>query len=69
MEKKQTYTKQEKIEYYTNKIARETAIVTLKQENIRRMEKRLEHIKSDEYQDWNSDTAKDLKATKARKRA
>lgn len=60
-----TYTRQEKIAYYAQKIELLKAQLTITKNRLEKTQKRLEHIQSDEYQDWNSDLQKDLNNKKA----
>ena len=59
-----TYTRQEKIAYYAQQIELLKAQLTITKNRLEKIQKRLEYIQSDEYQDWNSDLQKDLKNKK-----
>lgn len=56
MEKK-VYTQKEKIAYYAMKVAKARSI-------LEGLERQLERVMKDDYQDWNSELQKQLKAKK-----
>jgi len=59
------YTRTEKIAYYAKRIAHLEMAISRNKSQLDYAKQRLAHITSDEYQDWNSDLAEELK-TKAR---
>lgn len=55
------YTREEKIEYYEAKLRTKRAKLVLAEDEIKFLVDRLAFIKSDEYQDFDSDLSKELK--------
>lgn len=62
MEKKETkrYTRAEKLKYYATRVA-------YFEHMLKRAQERLDYISSDEYQEWDSELAKELEQKKAAK--
>jgi predicted RNase H-like nuclease (RuvC/YqgF family) len=58
--KNKNYSREEKIEYYNQQIEDLENYIAGKKYRLSKLKQRLEHIKSDNYQDWNSDLEKQL---------